>query len=329
MAKGKVRTVLGDIDPKDLGVTDCHEHLIRSGGMEVKMDKDFLMDSIPAAMFEFNKWIKAGGKSLVCCDPLGAGRNVPKMLEIADKMKGKGNIIMVTGFHKADFYDPKTSFLAATPIEKVIDMTVAEVNEGMDKYSYCGPVIERVKAKAGCIKAATGYGMIAPFEMKALEVAAKTSVRTGCPIMIHTQMGTMAFEAASHLINWGADPQKITLSHLNKNPNKYYYKKVLKLGVNLAFDGPDRVKYYADSVLAENIKWLVEEGFEDQIELAMDAGRSSYQEGYCKEKGGNEALGVAYLLNRFVPLLEEVGITKNQINKFLVENPKKWLAFNK
>lgn len=39
-------------------------------------------------------------------------------------------------------------------------MIVAEINEGMDIYNYSGPVVKRSHAKAGIIKAGTGYGAI-------------------------------------------------------------------------------------------------------------------------------------------------------------------------
>lgn len=327
--EGKIRTVLGDIEPSKLGVTDCHDHLIRTGGIEVREHKDFLMDSVQAGGDEFADYLKAGGKSMVCADPIGSGRNVPKMLEIAERFRGIGNIIMLTGFHKAHFYDTRNSFLAVTPIEDVIKMTVAEIEEGMDIYSYAGPIVKRVKAKAGLIKAATGYDGIHPFEMKSLQVAAETSKRTGCPILIHTQLGTSALEVSHILQNFGAKAHRIMISHLNKNPDKYYYKKVMDTGVSLAFDGPDRVKYYADSVLAENIKWLVDKGYEQQITLAMDAGRTYYQHHYSKLRGNHQSEGIKYLLTRFVPLLKEIGISEDAINNMLVTNPKNWLAFQK
>ncbi len=327
-----IRTVLGDISPDQLGVTDSHDHLIRSGGIEVREHGDFLMDSVDAGIYEFQDWLNNGGKSMVCCDPIGCGRNVPKMLQIAEHFKGKGHILMVTGFHKGHFYCERTSFLAVCPVDKVVDMCVKEIEEGMDIYSYAGPVVERSKAKAGVVKCGTGYGVISAFERKGLEVAAKTSLATGCPIVVHTQLGTMAYEAAEYMMSFGVKPDRICLCHLNKNPDKYYYKKVLDLGVYISFDGPDRVKYYADSVLAENLKWLVDKDpkYANQILLAMDAGRCFYQAGYSKERGDKTGLGIAYLLNRFVPMLrDEVGVSQEYIDKFLIENPKNWLTFSK
>ena len=326
--EGKIRTVLGDIDPKELGVTDCHDHLIRTGGHEIRLHKDFLMDSVECGVNEFKEYVKAGGKSMVCCDPIGGGRNVPKMLEVANAVKNDGNIVMVTGFHKEHFYDKRNSFLATVDVDKVVEMMVAEIEVGMDKHSYNGPVVERVKARAGAIKAGTGYDGISPFEKKSLEVAAKTSKQTGCPIIVHTQLGTSAYETSLLLQKLGANADRIMLSHLNKNPDKYYYKKVLQTGVSIAFDGPDRVKYYPDSLLAENIKWLVDQGFQKQITLAMDAGRTFYQK-YYAARAGHQTEGIAYLLTRFVPLLKEVGVNDEAINDMLVNNPKRWLAFKK
>ena len=36
-----VRTVLGDIDPSELGITYAHEHLVIDGGRPVEMAPDF------------------------------------------------------------------------------------------------------------------------------------------------------------------------------------------------------------------------------------------------------------------------------------------------
>jgi len=252
---------------------------------------------------------------------------VPKMLEIAEAFRGRGHIIMATGFHKAVFYDTRTHWLnTVKDIDKIVEMMVAEIEVGMDKHSYNGPIVERVEAKAGVIKAGTSYGLIDKFELKALQVAALTQKRTGCPISVHTERGTMAYEVAQYLGEFGADLSHVIICHVQKNPNKYYHKKVLQTGVNICYDGPDRVKYFPDSIHAENIRWLVEEGFQKQILLSMDAGRASYQRGYMEIKGKN-ALGVAYLLERFVPLLREVGVPDDAINDMLINNPARVFTF--
>ena len=45
----------------------------------------------------------------------------------------------------------------------------------------------------------------------------------------------------------------------------------METGVNICYDGPDRAKYFPDALYAENLKWLVDQGFQKQILLSMDA----------------------------------------------------------
>jgi len=41
----KIQTLLEAIEPENLGITDVHNHLIRTGEPQVAKDKDFLLDS--------------------------------------------------------------------------------------------------------------------------------------------------------------------------------------------------------------------------------------------------------------------------------------------
>ncbi|RXY96572.1 phosphotriesterase [Malacoplasma penetrans] len=323
-----VRTILGDIDPSQLGITDCHDHLIKNGGPESHEHPDFILLSVDTAIKELESYHRLGGRSMCIMDPPNIGRDVVKTLQIAEALRGKVNLIMCTGFHKAAFYDKYSSWLAEVPIDEIVKLTVAEVNEGMDLYNYNGPYVKRGPAKAGMIKAGTGYAAIDKLEFKALEIAARTSIETGCPILVHTQLGTMAYEAAKYMIDFGANPRKIQLSHLNKNPDKYYYEKIIsELGVTICFDGPDRVKYYPDSTLAENLKWLVDRGYSKNITLALDAGRILYQENYGIEKG-KLTFGFPYLFERFIPLLKKVGVKSEHLADMLINNPREILTFD-
>ena len=322
-----IRTLLGDIDPKDFGVCDSHEHLIRSGGPEVDENKDFLMDNVDAAKKEFGLWLQAGGKSMVCMDTTNCGRNVPKMMEIAEAYRGKGHLLMCTGFHKGDFYDQNCCWLMTVKdINKIVKMVCEEITVGLDTNSYNGPIVERIDAKAGLIKSGTSYATISDLEYRSLKVAALAQQETGAPISVHTQMGTMAYDGAMYLKENGADMEHTIMCHVQKNPDRYYHQRVMDTGAYICYDGPDRKKYFPDSVHVDNLKWLIDRGYQKQILLSMDAGRASYQTGYMELKG-KHSLGIAYLLNNFVPELRDAGIPEDAIQDMLINNPSRAFAF--
>ncbi|WHH57981.1 hypothetical protein [Petroclostridium sp. X23] len=314
-----IRTILGDIPYNEIGITDSHDHLIRSGGPEIGLDKAFLMDDVNSAIEEFERYIAAGGKTMVCMDPIGCGRNVAKMIEVANACRGKGHIMMTTGFQKGNNYCPNTSFLATVDVNKIADLMIAEIVEGMDYHSYNGPVIERTTAKAGLIKAGTSYRLITNLEQKALKVAAITQKETGCAISMHTDFGTMALEIVGEIKKNGGLPEKTVLCHMQRNLDKYYYRQVLETGAIICFDEPNKPQYRPDAVIAETILWLVEQGYEKQIVLGMDGGRMEALAAYMEEKG--KANGLEYLLTRFVPVLKEVGVKQSAIDNMLIYNP--------
>ncbi len=318
-----VRTVLGDIDPKGLGVTDCHEHLVRSGGEEVRIDKDFLLDSVEKSIEEVTRFLEAGGKTIVTMDPIGCGRNVPKMMKIAEHFEGRAHILMTTGFHKGEFYDNRMSWLMTCDIEKVAEMLSKEVTEGLDIHSYNGPIVERCSAKAGTVKVGTSYSVISPFEQRAIQAAALTHLATGVPIITHTQLGTMALETIAEFKKHGIDAEKLIISHVQKNPDHLYHEKVWAAGSTICYDGPDRVKYYTDETIAKLIAGGVAKGYQKQIILSMDAGRASYQTAHAK----GAANGIDYMLTRFVPILKEVGISDSALEDILIHNPARVLSF--
>ena len=96
---------------------------------------------------------------MVLMDSLGCGRNVPKILEVAEAYRGKANLILTTGFHKADFYDVPVHWMTTVrEIDTCVDLLAAEVEEGLDIHSYNGPVVQRVDARAGIIRRAPATG---------------------------------------------------------------------------------------------------------------------------------------------------------------------------
>lgn len=281
-------------------------------------DPGFLMDDLDAAKAELGAFVRAGGRTMICMDPIGCGRNVTKMLELAEAFRGRANLVMATGFHKSQNYCPRTSFLAELDIPAITALLADEINVGMDLHSYNGPVVKRTAAKAGVIKAGTSYRLITPLEEKALTVAALTQKETGCPISVHTDHGTMGPELLQIIQQAGGDPGHTILCHLQWNPDRYYYEMIADTGAFLCFDEPNKAAYRPDTQIAESILWLMQKGYGRQILVGMDGGRIEALAAYMAPKG--TANGLDYLFTRFIPMVMKMGASEDEVHTILVDN---------
>lgn len=69
-----------------------------------------------------------------------------------------------------------------------------------------------------------------------------------------------------------------------------------------------------------SLAFLVREGYEDRLLIAHDI----HTKHRLAKYGGH---GYSHILNNIVPKMLSRGITQNQVDKILIENPKHWLMF--
>lgn len=315
-----VRTVLGDVPTSDLGMVYSHEHLIISGGLGVKEKPDLRLDSIEKAVEEINDVKGFGVHTFVDMMPLDCGREPISLVEIAKQ--AKVNIIAATGFHKPMYYDD-LHWIYHYNVDQIVDLLVAEIEVGMDRYSYNGPLVDRISARAGVIKGASDYNCMKKVTEKLFQAIAQAYLRTGAPISTHTEGGTFAMEQVELLLGEGVPADKIIIGHIDRNPDFAYHKALARQGVFLEYDNISRIKYWPDSVISGLIMKMVEAGYEDHILLGTDFALHSYWKAY----GGGP--GMAYLMKTFVPRLKQEGLKEETIYKFLVENPARAFSFKK
>jgi 5-phospho-D-xylono-1,4-lactonase len=317
-----VRTINGDIAPETLGSTNAHDHLIRIGGGEVIHDPDHLLDSVDKAVEEAQRFLDAGGSTIVDMCPADCGRDIRSLLEITRRLPDL-NVVVTTGFHQSKNYeDTRTHWVTRYTVDQITELIVADVIDGIDVHDYSGPLVQRSSAKAGVIKIATAYGKITPFERKCIEACAYASVETGAPVSTHTTQGTMAHEQAELLISYGVSPEKISIGHIHRNYDIYYHAKLCDMGVNVMYDGTNRIKYQPDSARIQLIRDMVAAGFADRITLGTDSGKRSYQKAY------GSGSGIDYDLVITKPRLLEEGFDPEVVESFFVDNPARCLSFD-
>lgn len=315
----EIRTILGPIAPSELGFTDAHGHLIMDRDLIVAKYPDFKLDSVEKVGEEVELFMQAGGRAMVEMSPIGCGRNVQAMVEIA---RNTGlHVIACTGIQKGDFYLDSHWRYFYTP-GQMAQIFIEEIEEGMDANSYNGPHVDRSDARAGVIKIATLYHHVTPAGRNVMEAAAIAHKETGAPIASHTEQGTMGLEQVKLLTSFGVDPQHIVVGHMDRNPDFYVHRELAETGAFLLYDTPSRVKYFPESSFIDLVRKMVDAGYGKQLLWGGDLARRSYFVSY----GGGP--GLAYVPECFVVRMREEGFSQDVIDDIFVNNPARAFTFS-
>jgi phosphotriesterase-related protein len=291
-----VRTVLGDIDPAELGPCDAHEHLFLD--TPAQPGDEFL--DVDKAVAEARTLVDAGARSLVDWTPLGLGRDLDGLATVA-RRTGL-HVVAATGLHRDAHYTDDDRF-RTTPVDDLADRFVAELRE-----------------RCGIVKIGASYHHLTPFEETAFAASAAAHERTGAPVCVHTQHGTMGLGIVERLAGLGVPPASVVLAHVDRNPDAGEHAETAATGATLQLDGPGRTKYWPDSTILRLIADLAEAGHADRLLLGGDVGRRTMLRAY---DGGP---GLDYVFARFKPRLErELG--PELAARIFVANPARAFAW--
>lgn len=302
----KVRTVLGDIDAAELGFTMPHEHIMtepHGAGTKATGDlgADHALNDLKRSTEMCRQYKAAGGDTLVEATPKTWGRNTPGMVECSEK-SGVHIVACCGVICEEHGMEPRTSEMS---INEIADEMVHDITEGMDG----------TERKAGWIKVGAAYMQVTPNEEKFIRAGALAATKTGVPLHAHTTGGTMGIEICEILQDEKFDMERMIIAHVDRNPDLWYHRQMLKAGVYLIYDGPGKAKYYPDTVRVDLLRQLVADGFEDKLMLCNDMGRRSYHPAY----GGGP--GLSWIKERFLPRLLDEGFEDTVVHKFMYENP--------
>ena len=323
-----VRTITGDVAPETLGVVNAHDHLIRVGAGEVYIDPDHLLDDVDKAAQEARYFVEAAKRwspdaTVIDMCPASSGRGVLKTLEVVGKVPGL-HVVQATGFHQQKVYlEWRQSWVNQYTVNQIADLLIADIVEGIDRFDYMGPIVERTPVRAGVIKWATAYGRITEWERKSGRAVAIASKETGAPINTHVTAGTCGPEQARFLLDEGVDSAKIAIGHIQRNWDPWVQEQIVKLGCYVELDGTNRIKYVPDNARVNLLTVLGEKGYGKQILLGTDSGKASYQKVY------GSVSGIDYDPAVFCPrLLDDEGFDPAYVEDLLINNARAFFAFD-
>ncbi|MEM1222180.1 MAG: bifunctional 4-hydroxy-2-oxoglutarate aldolase/2-dehydro-3-deoxy-phosphogluconate aldolase [Verrucomicrobiota bacterium] len=311
-----IRTVLGDIEPDQLGVCYAHEHIIIDESVATLRYPDFKLESVENGTAELTQFYADGGRAMVDSMPCDAGRNVMKLAAIS---KSSGvHILCPTGLHLVKYYDDghwSQHYTAG----QITQLFLADIEQGIDRFDYTGPVVERTKHRAGLIKVATGGETLTPRGEKIFEAASNAHKLTGCPILTHVEQGIGAIQQVETFASHDVNLSKVVLSHTDRKPDLAYHRDILQTGVKLEYDSAFRWKTEGNPTLDLVMELIAE--FPDQIMLGMDAARPTYWKSYGGEPG------LSFLLKQFSQKMRDRGLTDEQWQRIFVSTPAQTYSF--
>jgi phosphotriesterase-related protein len=208
-------------------------------------------------------------------------------------------------------------WVASMSPDDVASLWVREIEEG----------IEGTGIKAGIIKVATNDPIRGPEELM-LRAAARTHQRTGVLITTHTPHTSRVGEVQIRILEEeGVDLGKVYIGHVNSTLDSDYHKKMMDKGVWLGMDhffpagSPGTPSWQERTTF---IKDLVLGGYEDRIMLAHDWNVMSLASVESSQNSETHANGYSWITLSVLPLLRELGVSDNAINKLMVENPRRF-----
>ncbi|KAM9845310.1 N-acetyltaurine hydrolase isoform 1-T2 [Aulostomus maculatus] len=343
---GKVQTVLGLVDPDQLGRTMTHEHLTMSfeccyfpppPGDEEVAEKPFQMQHMywlrqnpyschenlllqqetSAVRDELLAYRKAGGGTIVENTTTGIDRDLPTLRQLA---KDTGvHIIAGAGYYVDCTHIEATKKMT---VEKLTDIIVSEVLHGADGTDICCGVIGEI---------GTSWP-ITESEKKVLRATAHAQTQLGCPVIIHPGRNPAAPAEVVHILQEaGGDISKTVMSHLDRTIfDDAELLEFAELGSFLEYDlfGMEMLNYPynlvvdmpSDSQRVKALALLAKEGYEDKLLVAHDI----HTKNRLTKYGGH---GFSHILRNIVPKMLMRGMSQQQVDKILIDNPKRWLTF--
>jgi phosphotriesterase-related protein len=310
------RTILGDKSPKEMGLTYAHEHIIIDDCYITAGHPEFLLDDSIKVTKELQNFYKSGGRTVVDTMPANSGRN--PLLSAKVSQKSKVNIIVPTGIH-LEIYYPKNHWRYEYTEDQLTELFIADIEKGIDKFDYSAPFIDRTPYKAGLIKLATGNEPITAHQEKIFHAVVNAHLATGAPILTHTNFGNQALEQVYLFEKLGAKMEHVVLSHLDRNKDLDYQKKVLDTGVKIEYDSAFRWKKEDKNWTLYFLEHLLEQ-YPNQITLGMDMAKNAYWTSY----GGKP--GLTYLMDTIPGFLKSKGLD-TYYQKLFFDNPKELYTF--
>jgi phosphotriesterase-related protein len=260
---------------------------------------------------EVQTCVAAGVRTMVDAMPAGSGRNPEKLSRIS--ILSGIRMVAATGLHTEKYY-VDVPWAGAETSEQLAERFVSDIEVGIDRDDYLGEKIDRTKLRAGIVKVAASTEALSGRDQRLFEAGAMTNLRTGAPVLTHTEGGLGGLAQIETLIGYGVPADRIALSHTDKVSDQGYHRALLETGVYLCYD--QGLREGASTMTL--IEAMAREGWGERLLVGTDGARRSL----WSTLGGSPGLDSLY---RSVTS----SLDDNTVRQIFVENPARFLSLSR
>jgi phosphotriesterase-related protein len=223
------------------------------------------------------------------------------------------NIVVATGVYA---FLELPSFLLYRSDDWIVELFVREIREGIDDTG----------VKAAFLKCAVEeHGLVGDIPRILGNVAA-AAVETDVPVMVHTnapaRTGLLALDS---LTGAGVDPRRIVIAHAGDSNDLAYLRALANTGASLGCDRFNIEHFNPDADRTRTLVALVEEGYTDRVHLGHD-GATFHDFMVGNPFFADEHADYLHISTKILPALLEAGVTREQIDEMLVDNPRRFFG---
>ena len=313
-----VETVNGPVDLEELGLTLIHEHF-RTTDEATRFQFPHLYDDAAeweAAMSDALAIGDHGVQTVVEPSAMFLHRDAAFSKRVADE--SGLNVILATGVYT---YEHLPQPLANRSEDQLAEIFVHDIEQG----------IQGSGIKAAFLKCAADEPGVTPNVEKVHRAAARASLKTGRPIMAHSRPASGTGLEQMRVFNEeGVDPAKVQIAHTGDTDDLDYIERLLDTGCWIGMDRYGLDIFLPTEQRQKTVLALLEKGHADRMFLSQDwCSTLDWFTPEMEEELKPTAApnwSMTFLFEQVIPELKERGMTNDQLNQMMVENPKGWLA---
>lgn len=307
-----VQTVLGPIDPAELGVTLPHEHTQitlwqvpgRWDYWQLTRDRELILEELAA-------FRASGGGAVVDLTLPGVGRDPDWLSDIAS---ASGlHLVMGCGWYREAYY-PAEARIDRRSVDDLAEELVREAREGVGLSGVRPGIIGEI---------GTDKPWLSAQEERVHRAAARAARTTGLAVTTHAVLSPVGLAQLRIFEEEGADPARVVIGHADSYPDLGYLLAVVERGANVEFDflgmAFTPVERHGEGRTVTLLCDLLARGHLDRILLSQDVCHDSQLRRY-------EGQGYTYLDRVFLPRLRAAGVSDDEIAAMTIANPRRVLT---